>query len=257
MIFPLGKEVIMKLLLNKLGKSITGTHMGIVLIVLFFYAQSCMANEIYVNQVGDDLTLEVVQDGSGNYFQYCAVNNDSNCVTTAGVHNGWADGVASDNTIVTSSTVGNDNTVVVAHSTGQNNTNENITNVDIIGDRNKVQNFFVNHSNGSHPYSNMDWGGLKESNIEIDGDDNSVKHNSDSYGEVEANISVTGDDNDVIVYQRSMRNVANINVTNAGGPVTANIQQLGSGYQDTGLNSYSVTQFCTNANGCSVSVTQY
>jgi len=221
------------------------------------FAFPVFANEIYVNQAGDNLEMTVIQDGSDNYFQYCAINNDSNCVNKNGVHNGWADGVASDNTVVRSSTVGNDNTVVVAHSTGQNNTNENITNVDIIGDRNKVENFFVNHSNGSHPYSNMDWGGLKESNIEIDGDDNSVRHNSDSYGEVEANISVTGDDNDVIVYQRSMRNVANVDVTNAGGPVTANIQQLGSSWQDTGLNSHSVSQFCTNTNGCSVSVTQY
>jgi len=103
----------------------------------------------------------------------------------------------------------------------------------------------------------MDWGGLKESNIEIDGDDNTVQVRSDSYGEVEANISVTGDDNSVIVYQRSMRNVANIDVTNVAGPNTINIQQLGSSYQDTGLNSYSLTQFCNNANGCAVSVTQY
>jgi len=238
----------MKSLLSKLGK---------VLFVSFFYAQSCMANEIYVNQVGDDLTLEVVQDGSGNYFQYCAINNDSNCTDMNGNAHGWADGVASDDSTVTSSTVGDDNTVVVAHATGQNNTNENITNIDIVGDRNKAQSIFSNPSNGSHSYSNMDWGGLKESNIEIDGDDNTVKHQSDSYGEVEANISVTGDDNSVIVYQRSMRNVANVDVTNGGGPVTANIQQLGSGWQDTGLNSYSVTQFCANSNGCSVSVTQY
>ena len=215
------------------------------------------ANEIYINQVGDDLTMTVVQDGSDNYFQYCAINNDSNCTDMNGNAHGWADGIASDDSTVTSSTVGDDNTVVVAHATGQNNTNENITNIDIVGDRNKAQNIFSNHSNGSHPYSNMDWGGLKQSNIEIDGDDNTVKHQSDSYGEVEANISVTGDDNDVIVYQRSMRNVANINVTNSGGPVSVNVQQLGSSWQDTGLNSASITSYCSNSNGCTVNMTQY
>ena len=72
-----------------------------------------------------------------------------------------------------------------------------------------------------------------------------------------SNISVTGDDNSVIVYQRSMRNVANIDVTNAGGPVSVNIQQLGSGYQDTGLNSASVTSYCGDSNGCTVNLTQY
>ncbi len=226
-------------------------------IISILTSSNCWANEIYVNQVGDDLTLEVIQDGQDNYFQYCAINNDSNCTDMNGNAHGWADGVASDDSTVTSSTVGDDNTVVVAHATGQNNTNENITNIDIVGDRNKAQNIFSNHSNGSHPYSNMDWGGLKQSNIEIDGDDNTVKHQSDSYGEVEANISVTGDDNDVIVYQRSMRNVANINVTNAGGPVSVNVQQLGSSWQDTGLNSASITSYCSNSNGCTVNMTQY
>ena len=235
---------------------LTGTHLGILVILLYFGAQSCMANEIYINQVGDNLKLEVVQDGNDNYFQYCAVNNDSNCTDINGNAHNWADGVASDDSIVMSSTVGDDNTVVVAHAAGENNGNSNESYIDITGDRNKVQNFFANHSNGSHPYSNMDWGGLKQSNIEIDGDDNTVKHTSDSYGEVEANISVTGDDNSVMVYQRSMRNVANIDVTNAGGPVSVDLRQLGSGWQDTGLNSYSLTQICTNANGCAVNVTQ-
>ena len=233
-------------------KSLLFKSISLVLITL-----PCFANDIYVNQVGDDLKLVVIQDGEDNYFQYCAVNNDSNCTDMNGNAHGWADGVASDDSTVTSSTVGDNNTVVVAHATGQNNTNENITNIDIIGDRNKAQTIFSNQSNGSHRFSNMDWGGLKESNIEIDGDDNTVQVRSDSYGTAEANISVTGDDNSVIVYQRSMRNVANIDVTNVAGPNTINIQQLGSSYQDTGLNSYSLTQFCNNANGCAVSVTQY
>ena len=226
-------------------------------IISILTSSNCWANEIYVNQIGNDFTLEVVQDGQDNYFQYCAVNNDSNCTDINGNAHNRADGVASDDTVVTSSTVGDDNIVVVAHATGQNNTNENITNIDITGDRNKAQSIFSNHSNGSHQFSNMDWGGLKESNIEIDGDDNTVQVRSDSYGEVEANISVTGDDNDVIVYQRSMRNVANIDVTNAGGPVSVNVQQLGSSYQDTVLNSASITSYCSNSNGCTVNMTQY
>ena len=225
-------------------------------IVLTLLNSSSFANDIYVNQVGDDFTMTVVQDGEDNYFQYCAINNDSNCTDMNGNAHGWADGVASDNAIVNSSTVGDDNTVVVAHATGQNNSNINESNISVIGDRNKVQNFFANSSSGSNAYSNLAWGGTKESNISITGDDNTVKHGSDSYGEVDANISVSGDDNTVTVYQRSLRNTANISVTNAGGPVTANLQQNGSGYQDTSPNSYSVTQYCTNANGCAVNVTQ-
>lgn len=220
------------------------------IVLLLFKPTTSWANDIYINQVGDNLNMTVVQDGQNNYFQYCSVNNDSNCTDMNGNAHGWADGVASDNAEVNSSTVGDDNTVVVAHATGQNNTNENITNIDILGDRNKAQSIFANASYGNGS------GGVKESNIEIDGDDNTVKHGSDSYGNVEANISVTGDNNDVQVYQRSKNNIANIDVTNAGGPVSVNLQQLGSSYQDTGLNTYSLTQYCTNANGCTVNVTQ-
>jgi hypothetical protein len=215
------------------------------------------ANEIYMNQVGDNLTMTVVQDGKDNYFQYCAVNNDSNCTDMNGNAHNRADGVASDDSIVMSGTVGDDNTVVVAHATGQNNSNINESNISVTGDRNKVQNFFSNHSSGSNQYSTQDWGGVKETNILIDGDDNTVKVASDSYGEVFSEIEVTGDDNSVILYQRSLNNTASIDVTNAGGPVSVNVQQLGSGYQDTRLNTASITNYCTNSNGCTVNMTQY
>ena len=200
--------------------------------------------------------MEVVQDGENNYFQYCAVNNDSNCVNANGSHTNQADGVASDNSAVYNYTTGHNNTVVVAHAAGRNNGNSNESTITVTGDDNKVENFFSNSSSGSHSYSNTDWGGHKETDIDITGDDNTVKHRSDSYGEVYGGITATGDDNDVNLYQRSMRNTATINVTNAGGPVTANIQQLGSSYQDTGINSISVTNYCTTATGCTVNITQ-
>lgn len=220
-------------------------------------SSNCWANDIYVNQVGDDFTLNVIQDGEDNYFQYCTNGSDSNCKDVNGNAHGRADGFASDNAVVNSGTLGDDNKVVIAHATGTGNTNINESNIGIIGDRNKVQNFFSNHSSGSHSYSNQDWGGTKETNILITGDDNYVKVDSDSYGEVFSEIEVTGDDNSVTLWQRSMNNTASIDVTNAGGPVTATIHQLGSSYQDTGLNSASITSYCTNSNGCAVNLTQY
>jgi len=225
-------------------------------VLLLISTTTSNANEIYMNQVGDDLTMMVIQAGEDNYFQYCAVGNDSNCTDMNGNAHNRADGFASDDSIVMSGTVGDDNTVVVAHAAGQNNGNSNESYIGIIGDRNKVQNFFSNHSSGSNRFSTQDWGGVKETNILIDGDDNTVNVASDSYGEVFSEIEVTGDDNSVILYQRSLNNTASIDVTNAGGPVSVNVQQLGSSYQDTGLNSASITNYCTNANGCAVNVTQ-
>ena len=229
---------------------------ALIILLILLKPGSSLANEIYINQVGDNLNMEVVQDGQDNYFQFCSNGTNGTCADVNGNQNNWADGAPSDGSIVNSETIGNDNTVVVSHNTGQNNSNINESNISVTGDRNKVQNFFTNSSSGSNAYSNLAWGGTKESNISITGDDNTVKHASDSYGEVDANISVSGDDNTVTVYQRSLRNTANISVTNAGGPVTAHIQQNGSSYQDTSPNSYSLTQFCTNANGCAVNVTQ-
>ena len=226
------------------------------IVLLLFKPTTSWANEIYINQVGDDLQMQVIQDGENNYFQYCTNGNDSNCKDVNGNAHGRADGFASDNAIVNSGTVGDDNKVVVAHATGQDNDNINESNIGIIGDRNKVQNFFSNSSSGSHTHSNQDWGGTKETNILITGDDNYVQVQSDSYGEAYSEIEVTGDDNDVTLYQRSMNNSASIDVTNAGGPNTVNVKQLGSSYQDTGTNSYSLTQYCTNVNGCTVNVTQ-
>ena len=226
-------------------------------VLLLISTTTSNANEIYMNQVGDDLTMMVIQAGEDNYFQYCAVGNDSNCTDMNGNAHNRADGFASDDSIVMSGTVGDDNTVVVAHAAGQNNGNSNESYIGIIGDRNKVQNFFSNHSSGSNNFSTQDWGGVKETNILIDGDDNTVKVSSDSYGESFSEIEVTGDDNSVILYQRSLNNTASIDVTNAGGPVSVNIQQLGSSYQDTGLNSASVTSYCGDSNGCTVNLTQY
>lgn len=226
-------------------------------IISILTSSNCWANDIYVNQVGDDFTLNVIQDGEDNYFQYCTNGSDSNCKDVNGNAHGRADGFASDNAVVNSGTLGDDNKVVIAHATGTGNNNINESNIGIIGDRNKVQNFFSNSSSGSHSYSNQDWGGTKETNILITGDDNYVKVDSDSYGEVFSEIEVTGDDNSVTLWQRSMNNTASIDVTNAGGPVTATIHQLGSSYQDTGLNSASITSYCTNSNGCAVNLTQY
>ena len=45
---------------------ITGTHLGILVIALYFSAQACMANEIYINQVGNNTDLTISQDGTDN-----------------------------------------------------------------------------------------------------------------------------------------------------------------------------------------------
>ena len=214
--------------------------------LIAFTSDKALANDIYVHQIGDDLDLDVVQDGEDNSFTFCAttVTTDATCGT------GWNKGNHSDNSTVAVSMTGDDNEIYMSHAAGINNSNTRKSAIAITGHRNYVQNRLVNAA------SSGSWGGEKETNITIAGDDNTVKHNSGSYGEAEGNISVTGDDNTVLLYQRSRNTLANITVTNAGGPVTASIQQLGSSYQDTTALSTSVSNYCTIATGCTVSITQ-
>jgi len=222
-----------------------------VIIALTLSSQTSWANEIYINQAGDDLTMTVVQDGWANEFQFCATDtSDSNCIDLNGNTPGWSRGHDSDDSTVDVSQTGNENIVRMSHGAGTNNGNSRKSTVVITGDENSVLNRLTNPSSGGN------WGGHKETDILITGDGNRVIHDNDSYGEGWADIDVTGDNNVVDVYQRAMDSTATVNVTNAGGPVTATVRQLGSSYQDTSGYSTSVTQYCTNANGCSVTVTQ-
>ena len=209
------------------------------------------SNEIYINQAGDNLELTVVQDGWANEFRYCATPNaDSNCIDLDGNNTGWSRGYTSDNSVVDVSMTGDENIVRTSHAAGENNANTRETIVEITGDENSVMSRLVNSSSGGGS------GGHKESETYITGDGNTVRHSSDSYGAAYGGIYVTGDDNDVSLYQRSKNTSATITVTNAGGPATVDVQQLGSGYQDSTAYSVNITEYCTNANGCSVNVTQ-
>ena len=224
---------------------------GLVLVITLLISSKSNSNEIYINQVGDNLELTVVQDGWDNEFRYCATATaDSNCIDLNGNVSGWSRGNNSDNSVVDVTMTGNENIVRTSHAAGQNNGNTRETIVEITGDENSVLSRLIN------PSSSGSWGGHKESETYITGDGNTVKHSSDSYGVAYGGIYVTGDDNDVNLYQRSLNNSATINVTNAGGPVTANIQQLGSSYQDPTSKSISITNYCTNSSGCTVNVTQ-
>ena len=220
-------------------------------VVIALLSSKATSNEVYINQVGDNLELTVVQDGWDNTFQYCATpNSDSNCISQNGTSPGMSRGNTSDNSVVDVSMTGDENIVRLSHAAGQDNGNTRETIVEITGDENTVQSRLTNASSGGS------WGGHKESETYITGDGNTVYHDSDSYGVAYGGIYVTGDDNSVNLYQRSLNNSATITVTNAGGPVTANIQQLGSSYQDSTAYSVSITEYCTNANGCAVNVTQ-
>ena len=222
-----------------------------VVILLTLLKTNAIANDIYVHQVGDDLDMTIVQDGKDNEFTFCATpTSDTNCVDLQGNTSTASRGNSSDDSIVNVTMTGDENIVSTSHAAGTNNGNTRKTVISITGDENSVLSRLTNASSGGN------WGGHKESDISITGDSNTVTHNSNSYGEAYGDIDVDGDDNSVNLYQRSLDTTATIDITNAGGPVTVDVQQLGSSYQDSTPLSTNVVQYCTNANGCSVTVTQ-
>ena len=127
-----------KNILNK----ITGTHLGILVMLMFFTAQACYAqdNEVHIDQQGNNLTLDILQAGYGN--KVGSLNN--------GVGNAYLNGATN---TVSLQQRGNNN-LLGLWTSGSNQ----ITDGYVEGDNNKL--FLDNHGN---------YGQLK---ADIMGDDN-------------------------------------------------------------------------------------
>ena len=168
----------MKLRLDKFAKSITGTHLGVVLIVLFFYAQSCMANELYIDQSGDLLELEVVQDGTDNQIE--------------GLSGSGAAEINGNNKTVTFDQTGSDNEIRVwTHGGNQQMSlvqdgNSNISKMDNHGNNNDMSVDIEGNSNITHSEIGNGGDDNNAMSLTIDGSSNVV------YSEI-----LNGDSNNV------------------------------------------------------------
>ena len=283
----------MKLLLSKLGKSITGTHLGVLLIVLFFTAQVCEANELYLGQVGDDFTATITQDGSnneiggitdtpltgdgntlaltqqGDYMDVEGhVSGDDNTLTTY-------QGGGADNSFIRGSVVGSNNTVDLRQgkkidgSIDWNDSGNHEQYITITGDSNDVITSQVNSNDASSDHhmahiitgdsntlSHLQYADKKkEGFVEITGDSNTVSLQQRNSGNHFADIVLTGDDHTVTSYQGGGML--------GGHSLELDLTNAGGEYTiNTTQNSstaqtYSLTGMCTNTAGCGVTVTQY
>ena len=198
-------------------------------------SSSHIANHFNVSQQGDNLRAYVEQDGSGNFMitdQYC--NNA--CVT-------------SDMRIVVN---GNANSVYSAqgrHFTSSTSSLSTDTNepgaldldLDITGNSNSVKTSQKNHLS-SNPH-NMD--------IDITASSNSVFSTQSGQGTKSMTMVVTSDGNSISHVQGG--NGAHTSNFSLGGtgPTAFNVIQGGSTAQ-----TYTLTQTCLNAGGCTVNVHQ-
>ena len=221
-------------------KKINGTHLGILLISLFFTAQLFAGptddNHIHVEQVegGDDVSLTINQLGYGNevQFSFAHANNVFN-LTQHGTGNyiGWVSYWGSGKSWG-GDVDGSDNTETVLQYDGATYGRH------IWGDDNTVDVY----QHGSHTF-----------NLDIHADDTNVELWQEGTGSHYAHSYFYGsaDGSDVDLTQKDGAN-HNAQIRLQGTqPTTLNLLQQGSTNQ-----SYTLTQTCYTVGGCTVNVSQ-
>jgi hypothetical protein len=168
--------------------------------ITFMSCTISVANEVYVEQVGDSSTVNITQQGSdnrvGTALSPAFIGSGSNTVNI--------DQIGSTNTL--DMTVNGAGTDVTVSTTGSNNVQEitcgttqsagcsgsSITQT-IVGDSNTIT-------------QDLGSGANHTSTIAVTGDTNSVTHTSTATGTTSADIAVAGNTNTVSVNQSGMLN---------------------------------------------------
>jgi len=232
------------------------------------------SNDIYVNQVGNDLTLSVTQDGEDN-----SIGTSSTPISL--------DGNNIDVTIVQETdgasiglSVDGDNTTMLVKQKCHNGSlcNSDAMDIDITGNNNSMelgQGYKITDT--SWLYDGVEHGGHNMA-LEINGANNDLRlsqrsqnntsdHNMDvniysdgndvhvmqeANQDKTLNLTINNDDNNVFIHQKkSNAHTATITLSGSYGTDLSLTQSSTSSAQ-----SYSLTQNCQTIGGCSVSATQ-
>jgi len=187
---------------------ITGTHLGILVIALYFCAQACYANEIYVYQVGDNIDLTISQDGEDNEVTglsggtsnaIISGSNTSTTYTQTGDRNAVKVYVSAGNGITKAIQTGNDNEARLdCHG------NNCVLDVTQTGDDNYVSAEVGNGGDYDQSITITQDGDDNTAIVEANGDDNTIVVDQDGnnhmvYGY--GNTPVTGDRNTLTITQ--------------------------------------------------------
>ena len=225
------------------------------------------ANELYLNQIGDNNTVDITQTGTANKIAgtnqpTAQVRGNNNSVTvTQGGYGGLPNGVdlfvqGSGNAVrliqginatntstsgqYNSTSITGDNNQVVSKQSNDGGLGMHWSTTSVSGDNNMVN---------TGQYNN----GGKTMTTNINGNNNTVNASQTGTGQHSLSTTLTGNGNSASVLQSgSYAATASITLNNAGGPSSATVVQNAN----TGPAAYSVYQSCSNPAGCSVSVTQ-
>ena len=220
---------------------------------------------IYINQVGNDNELDIVQDGSDNLI--AGVGSTTNNIVNAdiiGNNNDTTLTQRGNNNAILFDVTGDSNTTTVTQGDAAT-ADDNRVEFDVNGDSN-VLSITQKHNNGigtnGHFFA-----------LDLDGDNNNILSSQLNDGDKKAFLSVQGDDNDIDLYQQgSGSHYVEIAV---GSDQTVDITQDGTGNHNASVSmtghsatldltqdsstsqTYSISQHCGNSNGCATTtVTQ-
>ena len=220
---------------------------------------------IYINQVGNDNELDIVQDGSDNLI--AGVGSTTNNIVNAdiiGNNNDTTLTQRGNNNVILFDVTGDTNTTTVSQGDAAT-ADDNRVEFDVNGDSN-VLSITQKHNNGignnGHFFA-----------LDLDGDSNNILASQLNDGDKKAFLSVQGDDNDIDLYQQgSGSHYVEIAV---GSDQTVGITQDGTGNHNASVSmtghsatldltqdsstsqTYSISQHCGNSNGCATTtVTQ-
>lgn len=242
---------------------ITGTHLGILVIALYFGAQTCNANEITISQIGDDFTLTVVQKGENHtitglpVYGAQGINGDRNTLTInqdgEEYHHVEGEVVGNDNVgdiyqggggksnFAGAQVHGDDNTLKVWQGKLEDGTIDTTEAGDhtsysvIMGDNNNMEVYQRDHAtnccNSAHFVSNV-----------IVGDNNHTKTLQRGNGGHYLDTYTFGNDNSIDVLQRGSQGSHYGDIDLYGDDHTVNTQQKDQG-------AHSITLDLTNSGG--------
>lgn len=222
-------------------------------------------NGVYIDQVGNNNTINITQDGNDNLI--AGGTTTTNSIVDANItgNNNTANMTQrGDNNVILFDVTGNYNSTTLNQG-GASGADDNRILMNINGDYNIISSTQT-HNNGIGNNGHF-------ISIDIDGDSNNLLTSQTNDGDKKAFISLQGDDNDIDLYQQGTGSHY-VEIT-TGSDQTVDVTQDGSGNhnasvsmtgysatldltQDSSTNqTYSINQNCLNANGCgTTSVTQ-
>ena len=216
-------------------------------IALILFSKTSWANEIYISQSGDDLTLEIQQRSENNYVNLNSSGDGNNIIVRQGMHD--------DGTIDLDETGGHEAYWTITGSNNDLGSYQTDTNRGGGGGAAHHLANIVNGDGNSVSHTQMGKEG-HDGFIGIQGDNNNVDlYQRGNGGQQWADVVLTGDGHTVDANQRgTMAHSFDVDLTNSGGAYSVTSNQTTN--NTTTSKSYSLTGICTNSNGCSVTVSQ-